>query len=116
MSTSRAMVPRLLLQLQLLQLLMLLLMLPCLGFLPLLLSCLGFLPFPCRPQVVTGSQHGLPLQAVKEVAATFGTVVGTSNLATKAQARKNGNRILATKGASSFARAVCSLFRCSLAR
>ncbi|CBJ31437.1 hypothetical protein Esi_0256_0006 [Ectocarpus siliculosus] len=36
-------------------------------------------------KVITGSQHGLPLQAVKEVAATFGTAVGTSKLATKAQ-------------------------------
>lgn len=43
--------------------------------------------------MVTGSQHGLPLQAVKEVAATFGAVVGTSNLATKAQASKNSNII-----------------------
>ena len=36
-------------------------------------------------QVVTGSQHGLPTQAVKEVAATFGKAVGTSKIATKSQ-------------------------------
>lgn len=53
---------------------------------------LAFLPFLFRTQVVTGSQHGLPLQAVKEVAATFGTVVGTSNLATKAQVRKTATK------------------------
>ncbi|CAM9905961.1 unnamed protein product [Ectocarpus sp. 12 AP-2014] len=40
-------------------------------------------------KVITGSQHGLPLQAVKEVAATFGMVVGTSKLATKAQFVEN---------------------------
>eukprot|EP00752_Nemacystus_decipiens_P011276 g10020.t3 len=36
-------------------------------------------------RAITGSQHGLPLQAVKDVAATFGAVVGTSKLANKAQ-------------------------------
>ncbi|CAM9989688.1 unnamed protein product [Scytosiphon promiscuus] len=36
-------------------------------------------------KVITGSQHGLPLQAVQHVVATFGKVVGTSKLATKAQ-------------------------------
>ncbi|CAM9635157.1 unnamed protein product, partial [Hapterophycus canaliculatus] len=36
-------------------------------------------------KVITGSQHGLPLQAVQEVVARFGKVVGTSKLATKAQ-------------------------------
>lgn len=51
----------------------------------------------CTPgQVITGSQHGLPLKAVAEAAVSFGEVVGTSVLATKAQAsasakdRRNG--------------------------
>lgn len=39
-----------------------------------------------RKQVITGSQQRLPLKAVSDVAASFGAAVGTSALATKAQA------------------------------
>lgn len=36
-------------------------------------------------QVITVSQLGVPLEAVKEVGAGFGRAVGTSRLATKSQ-------------------------------
>ena len=42
-------------------------------------------------QVVTVSQNGVPLEAVKEVAAGFGRAVGTSRLATKSQVTAGGN-------------------------
>lgn len=45
--------------------------------------------FFSRPQVVTGSQRSLPLEAVKDVAGRFGAAVGTSKLASQAQVWKN---------------------------